>query len=100
MCISAAVASGFPGTRPPNHRCGYPSGHRQLVPRGGQAGSGGTEEPLASRLVDIGVNRTKAVESLVIVSFVRGLSVREAVLAEALGEHAALCTSPGTCSRR
>jgi len=47
----------------------------------------------------IGVTRTEALESLVIASFVRGLSVRdvEATLAEALGEQAAL--SKSTVSR-
>jgi putative transposase len=51
----------------------------------------GKPEPFASRLLGLGVTRTKALESLVIASFVRGLSVRdiEATLAEALGEQAA-----------
>jgi putative transposase len=59
----------------------------------------GTHEPFTSRLLGIGVTRTKALESLVIASFVRGLSVRdvEATLAEALGEQAAL--SKSTVSR-
>lgn len=59
----------------------------------------GTQEPFASRLLGIGVTRTKALESLVIASFVRGLSVRdvEATLDEALGEQAAL--SKSTVSR-
>src|SRR5579884_672942 len=59
----------------------------------------GTVEPFASRLLGIGVTRTKALESLVIASFVRGLSVRdvEATLAEALGEQSAL--SKSTLSR-
>jgi putative transposase len=59
----------------------------------------GTDEPFTSRLLGIGVTRTKALESLVIASFVRGLSVRdvEATLAEALGEQAAL--SKSTVSR-
>ena len=54
-----------------------------------------TTEPFASRLLGIGVTRTKALESLVIASFVRGLSVRdvEATLGEALGEQAALSKS-------
>jgi len=55
----------------------------------------GVAEPFVSRLLGIGVTRTKALESLVIASFVRGLSVRdvEATLAEALGEQAALSKS-------
>ena len=55
----------------------------------------GTSEAFVSRLLGIGVTRTKALESLVIASFVRGLSVRdvEATLAEALGEQAALSKS-------
>jgi putative transposase len=56
-------------------------------------------EPFTSRLLGIGVSRTKALESLVIASFVRGLSDRdvEAALEEALGEQAAL--SKSTVSR-
>jgi putative transposase len=59
----------------------------------------GNDEPFVSRLLRLGVTRTKALESLVIASFVRGLSVRdvEATLAEALGEQAAL--SKSTVSR-
>lgn len=55
----------------------------------------GNDEAFASRLLGAGITRTKALESLVIASFVRGLSVRdvEAALAEALGEHAALSKS-------
>jgi len=55
----------------------------------------GNDEPFVSRLLGLGVTRTKALESLVIASFVRGLSVRdvEAALAEALGEQAALSKS-------
>jgi len=58
-----------------------------------------SDEPFTSRLLGIGVTRTKALESLVIAGFVRGLSVRdvEAALAEALGEQAAL--SKSTVSR-
>jgi transposase-like protein len=58
-----------------------------------------SNEPFTSRLLGIGVTRTKALESPVIASFVRGLSVRdvEAALAEALGEQAAL--SKSTVSR-
>jgi transposase-like protein len=37
----------------------------------------GNAEPFASRLLGLGVTRTKALESLVIASFVRGLSVRD-----------------------
>jgi putative transposase len=59
----------------------------------------GTSEAFASRLLGIGVTRTKALEALVIASFVRGLSTRnvEATLAEALGDQAAL--SKSTVSR-
>jgi putative transposase len=59
----------------------------------------GTDEAFASRLLGTGVCRTNALESLVIASFVRGLSVRdvEATLAEALGSEAAL--SKSTVSR-
>jgi hypothetical protein len=59
----------------------------------------GNPEPFASRLLGLGVTRTKALESLVIAGFVRGLSTRdvEATLAEALGEQAAL--SKSTVSR-
>ena len=59
----------------------------------------GNPEPFASRLLGIGVTRTKALESLVIASFVRGLSDRDvkATLEEALGEQAAL--SKSTVSR-
>jgi putative transposase len=55
----------------------------------------GASETFVSRLLGIGVTRTAALESLVIASFVRGLSVRdvEATLAEALGEQAALSKS-------
>jgi transposase-like protein len=58
-----------------------------------------TDEAFASRLLGVGVCRTNALESLVIASFVRGLSVRdvEAALAEALGSEAAL--SKSTVSR-
>ncbi|MGH9054432.1 MAG: IS256 family transposase [Acidimicrobiales bacterium] len=58
-----------------------------------------TDEAFASRLLGTGVCRTNALESLVIASFVRGLSVRdvEATLAEALGSEAAL--SKSTVSR-
>ncbi|MGH7861481.1 MAG: IS256 family transposase [Candidatus Dormibacteraceae bacterium] len=59
----------------------------------------GTEEAFTSRLLGIGVSRTKALESLVIASFVRGLSMRdvEAALGEALGDQSAL--SKSTASR-
>ena len=59
----------------------------------------GNREPFASRLLGIGVTRTKALESLVIAGFVRGRSTRdvEATLDEALGEQAAL--SKSTVSR-
>jgi putative transposase len=59
----------------------------------------GTTEQFASRLLGKGVTRTNALESLVIASFVRGLSVRdvEAALAEALGPEATV--SKSTVSR-
>ena len=55
----------------------------------------GTTEVFASRLFGSHVTKTNALESLVIASFVRGLSVRdvEATLAEALGDQAAISKS-------
>ena len=55
----------------------------------------GTTEASASRLFGSHVTKTNALESLVIASFVRGLSVRdvEAALAEALGDQAAISKS-------
>ena len=55
----------------------------------------GTSESFASRLFGAHVTKTNALESLVIASFVRGLSVRdvEAGLAEALGDQAAISKS-------
>src|SRR5690242_7071768 len=55
----------------------------------------GTGEAFASRLFGTYVTKTNALESLVIASFVRGLSVRdvEAALAEALGDQAAISKS-------
>ena len=55
----------------------------------------GTTEAFASRLFGSHVTRTNALESLVIASFIRGLSVRdvEATLAEALGDQAAISKS-------
>jgi putative transposase len=55
----------------------------------------GTTEVFASRLFGSHVTKTNALESLVIASFVRGLSVRdvEAALAEALGDQAAIFKS-------
>jgi len=52
----------------------------------------GTTERFASQLFGTGVLRTNALEALVIASFVRGLSVRdaEATLTEALGEQASV----------
>ena len=61
----------------------------------------GTNEAFASRLSGAHVTKTNALESLVIASFVRGLSVRdiEATLAEALGDQAAISKStvPAIC---
>lgn len=54
------------------------------------------QAPFASRLLGLGVTRTTALESLVIASFVRGLSTRDVeatTLEEALGEQAALSKS-------
>ena len=55
----------------------------------------GTSEAFASRLFGAYVTRTNALESLVIASFVCGLSVRdvEATLAEALGDQAVISKS-------
>jgi putative transposase len=55
----------------------------------------GTSAKFASRLFGSHVTRTNALETLVIASFVRGLSVRdvEAVLAEALGDQAVISKS-------
>ena len=55
----------------------------------------GTSEAFASRLFGAHVTKTNALESLVIASFVRGLSVRdvEATLADALGDQAAISKS-------
>lgn len=55
----------------------------------------GTTERFASQLFGTHVTKTNALETLVIASFVRGLSVRdvEAALAEALGEQAAVSRS-------
>jgi transposase-like protein len=55
----------------------------------------GTSEKFASRLFGAHVTKTNALETLVIASFVRGLSVRdvEATLAEALGDQAAISKS-------
>jgi len=55
----------------------------------------GTTAAFASRLFGKHVTKTNALESLVIASFVRGLSVRdvEATLAEALGDQAAISKS-------
>jgi putative transposase len=55
----------------------------------------GTTEAFASRLFGSHVTKTNALESLVIASFVRGLSVRDvqATLADALGDQAAVSKS-------
>jgi putative transposase len=55
----------------------------------------GTTAAFASRLFGSHVTRTNALESLVIASFIRGLSVRdvEATLADALGDQAAISKS-------
>jgi transposase-like protein len=58
----------------------------------------GTSEAFASRLFGTHVTKTNALESMVIASFVRGLSVRdvEATLADALGDQAAVSKSTGS----
>src|SRR5512135_45198 len=55
----------------------------------------GASKAFASRLFGAHVTKTNALESLVIASFVRGLSVRdvEATLADALGDQAAISKS-------
>jgi len=55
----------------------------------------GTTEAFASRLFGAHVTKTNALETLVIASFIRGLSVRdvEATLADALGDQAAISKS-------
>ncbi|MGW5119317.1 IS256 family transposase [Streptomyces noursei] len=83
-------------------RAGHRNGHREVAIR---TTSGpvkvkkpklrGTTERFASRLFGTTVTRTNALESLVIASFVRGLSTRDVTntLAEALGSDAALSKS-------
>ncbi len=61
-----------------------------------RAGPAGSCPPrFASRLFGSHVTKTNALESLVIASFIRGLSMRdvEATLAEALGDQAAISKS-------
>jgi len=86
---AAATVTAPPPSRPPRARS--PSSARS-------SGAPRRPSPPACRL-GAGVGRTNALESLVIASFVRGLSVRdvEATLAEALGSEAAL--SKSTVSR-
>ncbi|MFD9819409.1 IS256 family transposase [Streptomyces violascens] len=86
----------------PVKRAGHRNGHRKATIK---TTSGpvtvarpklrGTTEKFASRLFGKSVTRTHALESLVIASFVRGLSMRdvENTLAEALGPDAALSKS-------
>ena len=90
---AAASAGARPGSR---------NGYREVTVKttAGPAGLArpklrGTSEAFASRLFGAHVTRTNALESLVIASFVRGLSVRdvEATLAEALGDQAAISKS-------
>ncbi|SHN34249.1 IS256 family transposase [Streptomyces yunnanensis] len=83
-------------------RAGHRNGHREVTIR---TTSGpvkvkkpklrGTSEKFASRLFGTTVTRTNALESLVIASFVRGLSTRDVqnTLVEALGSDAALSKS-------
>ncbi|MCC2280884.1 IS256 family transposase [Streptomyces sp. ET3-23] len=86
----------------PEVRAGHRNGHREVTVK---TTSGpvkvkkpklrGTSEKFASRLFGTTVTRTNALESLVIASFVRGLSTRDVqnTLAEALGSDAALSKS-------
>ncbi|WKK24117.1 IS256 family transposase [Streptomyces olivoreticuli] len=90
------------GQAGPVVRTGHRNGHRQATIK---TTSGpvtvarprlrGTTEKFASRLFGTSVTRTNALESLVIASFVRGLSTRDVqnTLAEALGSDAALSKS-------
>ncbi|MGX1559966.1 IS256 family transposase, partial [Streptomyces rubiginosohelvolus] len=83
-------------------RAGHRNGHREVSVR---TTSGpvkvkrprlrGTTQAFASRLFGKSVTRTNALESLVIASYVRGLSTRDVTgtLAEALGSDAALSKS-------
>ncbi|MEU5431553.1 transposase [Streptomyces olivoreticuli] len=83
-------------------RTGHRNGHREVTVK---TTSGpvtvarprlrGTTEKFASRLFGTSVTRTNALESLVIASYVRGLSTRDvtSTLAEALGSDAALSKS-------
>jgi putative transposase len=90
---AAACADGRPGSR---------NGYREVTVKT-TAGPvtlarpklRGTTEAFASRLFGSHVTKTNALETLVIASFVRGLSVRdvEAALAEALGDQAAISKS-------
>ncbi|MGR6919346.1 IS256 family transposase [[Actinomadura] parvosata] len=98
----AATATATAGDAEAPVRPGYRNGH---CPTTVKTTSGpitiarpklrGTTEKFASRLFGAGVTRTHALETLVIASFVRGLSVRdvEGALADALGPEAALSKS-------
>jgi transposase-like protein len=86
----------------PDARPGSRNGYREVTVKttAGPVGLArpklrGTSEAFASRLFGAHVTKTNALESLVIASFVRGLSVRdvEATLAEALGDQAAISKS-------
>jgi transposase-like protein len=99
---SAAVTADGSSVEESTMRPGYRNGH---CPTTVKTTSGpitiarpklrGTTEKFASRLFGAGVTRTHALETLVIASFVRGLSVRdvEGALADALGPEAALSKS-------
>ncbi|MFK0297560.1 transposase, partial [Streptomyces sp. NPDC090442] len=101
----AAAADGEAGQQEetmPVVRAGHRNGHREATVK---TTSGpvtvarprlrGATEKFASRLFGRSVTRTNALESLVIASFVRGLSTRDVTntLAEALGSDAALSKS-------
>ena len=90
---AAACGDGRPGSR---------NGYREVTVKttAGPVGLArpklrGTTEAFASRLFGSYVTKTNALESLVIASFIRGLSVRdvEAALAGALGDQAAISKS-------
>ena len=83
-------------------RPGFRNGYREVTVKttAGPVGLArpklrGTTEAFASRLFGAHVTKTNALESLVIASFIRGLSVRdvEATLADALGDQAAISKS-------
>ncbi|MEV5496069.1 IS256 family transposase [Nonomuraea fuscirosea] len=98
----AATVTTTGGDEEPSVRPGYRNGHCTTTVKTtsgpitiARSKLRGTTEKFASRLFGTGVTRTHALETLVIASFVRGLSVRdvEGALADALGPEAALSKS-------